>query len=257
MSRLVSVLTPVVLTACAAEAIPLPMQGLAHSLEATLAVAEAALSTAQPDPQRNTWSNVADLAFLPAGGGVIEEGDLRFTWRFHQRNLGLTHDELASDLQEAARALGALELSECEPTEIDIYEVETDYANEAGRFDLAMEPGAGEVLIGVYDPRSLEPGLAAIVLTPLSSASDRRALVAHELAHHAHTACHLPGNSEVFAESIEALFHGPNTPKRLAHSPSRAPAPPAAVTPEPSPKASSSRPSPVSGRPPAHARARA
>lgn len=217
MSRLGTVLTTLTLSACVAEAVTLPVAELGTTLQASLAAAELALgSTQAPDPARGPWEDVADLAFLPGGGGVIAEGALRFSWRLNLRNQGLDHDQLESDLQAAAEVLGALELPGCEFMELDVYEVETAFANEPGRFTLAVAPGAGQVLVGVYDPRSAEPGLGAIVLTPLASAAERRALVAHELAHHAHYACHLSGDSEDFAESIEALFHSPQAPERLA-----------------------------------------
>ncbi len=259
MTRLVPLLSAAALTACALQAVELPVTELSDTFEATLAAAELALAadTAMPDPGRGPWRNVADLAFLPGGGGVIEEGPLRFSWRLNLRNLGLDHDTLEADLQVAAEALGQLDLGVCDVAEIDLYEVETAFANETGRFNLALEPGAGQVLVGVYDPRSLEPGLAAIVLTPLSAASERRALVAHELAHHAFEACHLEGDSEEFAEGIEALFHGPDHDhhQRVATAPTRRAAPTATAE---EPTVRGVAPTTAQrARPPAQARVRA
>jgi hypothetical protein len=267
MSRLATVLTTAALTAGAAQAVTLPDE-LAGTLEDTLAATMAAAETvlaapAMPNPGRGPWTNVADLAFLPGSGGVIEEGALRFSWRLHLRNLGLDHDGVEADLLLAAQALADLPLQACNVTEIDIYEVETTFANEPGRFDLALEPSVGQVLVGVYDPRSLEPGLAAIVLTPLNSPTERRALVAHELAHHVHTACHLAGDSEEFAESVEALFQTSRAPERLASAPTGN-APPTRSAPQavalkdpPSSGGVTTPPAAVRGKPHAHAHARA
>jgi len=261
-----TVLTTAALTACAAQAVPLtvpklgPAVGeLGTAVEATLVAAEQALArTLPPDPGRGPWRNVADLDFLPGGGGVVEEGPVRFSWRLNLRNQGLDHDTMAAELTAAAQALAGLELQACEVMEIDIYEVETAYANESGRFDLAMEPGAGQVLVGVYDPRNLEPGLAAIVLTPLPSPVERQALVAHELAHQVHNACHLSGDSEAFAERVEALFHSPRSPDRLASAPAKTPtgSPGVALEDPPDTGSVAAPPTAVRGRPPAHARAR-
>jgi hypothetical protein len=180
----------------------------------------------------------------------VTAGQLQFSWQLHLRNQGMDHGGIEADLKAAASVLSQAGLNSCDTTVIDIYEIETAFANEAGRFNLAMEPGFGHVLVGVYDPRSLDPGVAAIVLTPVDTAAERRALVAHELAHHTHNACHLSGDSEAFAESIEAVFRESRSPERLAAAPTRVqPQRPAAAPPQ--------RPMPSSGRAPALSRSQA
>ncbi len=269
MSRIPLMISLLGLTACTLDSASRTDLDLPDELETRLVVAGEALSKLHAamtpmrgtrEQQRDSWAAVDDLVFLDAGNGSIQQGGLRFTWSLYLRNQGLDAATVESDLEAAAGVMGQLDLDACEPTEIEIYEVEAAYANEPGRFNLAQEPARDQQLVGVYDPRSLEPGVAAIMLTNLGSNAAQRALVAHELAHHVHHACGLGGDSEDFAEEIEAAFQKEPRPQRVAtraplstQNVQNTPAAPIARRPD---RPVATRPSPAAARSRAMMRAR-
>ncbi len=234
MDRLVVLLSALGLAACSAQT-PLQTLELPAALELRLSEAVDVVESLALDRvvlgEPGPWAPVSDIAFLAGGSGELASGPLVFTWSLHSRNLGLTEPVLTEHLEAATAALGRLDLPACEPAHIEVFEVETALANQDDRFNLAREPGAEEVLVGVYDPRSLTPAQAAIVLTPVTPA-ELGPLVAHELAHHAFEACGLDGDSEAFAELVEGLVR-PEPQLTPSRDPVRVAAadPPAALAP--------------------------
>ena len=133
MSRIPLMISLLGLPACTLDSASRTDLYLPDELETRLVVAGEALSKLHAamtpmrgtrEQQRDSWAAVDDLVFLDAGNGSIQQGGLRFTWSLYLRNQGLDAATVESDLEAAAGVMGQLDLDACEPTEIEIYEVE-------------------------------------------------------------------------------------------------------------------------------------
>ena len=167
--------------------------------------------TAVEDAFTAGYAAVDDVDFTEVASGRIERGAIALDWSFQSRDLGWTTFDMERGIPASLRRIEALakdkgwDTSSCEAVALEVYELESRIANQAGRFELEERPGPDEVLAGVYDPRPFVAGEVAIVLTPTQAVAQRRTLLAHELAHLAHDVCGWPGDSEDFAEEAERM----------------------------------------------------